>query len=282
MIPFDYISEWRTQAPWPVEAQVEQDLILSRAVVSLFQLPEVAESCAFRGGTALYKLHLRPAARYSEDIDLVQIVPGPVGLVLDAIRNSLDPWLGTPRRTIKEDRVILVYRATSEGQPTVQMRLKIEINSREHFSVLGIEEREFRVNSRWFEDAASVRTYQLDELLGTKLRALYQRKKGRDLFDLHFASRRAHVDAGRVVECFRHYLAREGGSVTRAEFELNLERKLTDSTFLSDLGPLIAPGIIWSPAEAADYIRRELLPLLPGRPPKRSDQARDRGQDDAP
>ena len=63
---------------------------------------------------------------------------------------------------------------------------------------------------------------------------------------------------------------------------LNLERKLTDSTFLSDLGPLIAPGISWNPAEAAGYIQRELLPLLPGRPPKRSDQARDRGQNDAP
>ena len=39
--------------------------------------------------------------------------------------------------------------------------------------------------SRWFTGAAKVLTYDLDELLGTKLRALYQRKKGRDLFDLN-------------------------------------------------------------------------------------------------
>jgi len=282
VIPFDYISEWRVQAPWPTEAQVEQDLILSRAVATMFQLPEVAESCAFRGGSALYKLHVRPAARYSEDIDLVQIVPGPVGLVLDAIRKSLDPWLGTPRRTIKEDRVVLAYRAISEGQPSVQMRLKIEIYTREHFSVFGIEKREFRVHSRWFEGAASVRTYQLDELLGTKLRALYQRKKGRDLFDLHLASRRSRVNAGRVVKCFQCYLAHEGGRVTRAELELNLERKLADSTFLSDLDPLIAPGIVWNPADAADYLRREVFPRLPGSPPKRSSQSRHREDNDTP
>ena len=65
---------------------------------------------AFRGGTALYKLHLRPAARYSEDIDLVQITAGPIGGVLDAIRRALDPWLGLPRRTTKEGRIVLVYR----------------------------------------------------------------------------------------------------------------------------------------------------------------------------
>lgn len=42
MIPFDYITEWRAEAPWAMEAQVEQDLILSRAVVSMFAESEVA------------------------------------------------------------------------------------------------------------------------------------------------------------------------------------------------------------------------------------------------
>ncbi|MBM4319451.1 MAG: nucleotidyl transferase AbiEii/AbiGii toxin family protein, partial [Deltaproteobacteria bacterium] len=40
----------------------------------------------------------------------------------------------------------------------------------------------FRVENPWFSGAADVATYALDELLSTKLRALYQRKKGRDLF----------------------------------------------------------------------------------------------------
>lgn len=264
MIPFDFITEWRTQAPWTGEAQVEQDLILSRAVVAMFADAEVARLLAFRGGTALYKLHLRPPARYSEDVDLVQVNAGPIGGALDAIRRALDPWLGTPRRTTKEDRIVPIYRMTSEAQPPVPMRLKVEINSREHFSVLGIEERALAVRSRWFTGTAIVKTYQLDELLGTKLRALYQRKKGRDLFDLFIASSRTKVNPGRVVDCFARYLEHDGKRVSRAEFEMNLHEKLSDATFLSDVAPLVAPDVIWSIDEAAGYVQRAILPLLPG------------------
>jgi len=264
VIPFDYITEWGAQAPWTMQAQVEQDLILSRAVVTMFTEPEVARLLACRGGTALYKLYLRPAARYSEDIDLVQVNAEPIGGVLDAIRRALDPWLGPPRRTTKEGRIVLIYRMSSEGQPPVPMRLKVEINSREHFSVFGVEERELTVRSRWFAGTATVKTYQLDELLGIKLRALYQRKKGRDLFDLFIASRRATVGPARVVECFARYLEDDGKRVTRAELEINLLEKLSDYTFLSDVEPLIAPDTIWSVDDAAGYVQRELLPLLPG------------------
>lgn len=31
MIPKDYITAWRAQAPWQLDAQVEQDLVISRA-----------------------------------------------------------------------------------------------------------------------------------------------------------------------------------------------------------------------------------------------------------
>ena len=74
MIPRDYITEWRSVAPWVEDSQVEQDLVISRALVEIFSHPLLKESLAFRGGTALYKLHIRPPARYSEDIDFVQIV----------------------------------------------------------------------------------------------------------------------------------------------------------------------------------------------------------------
>jgi predicted nucleotidyltransferase component of viral defense system len=271
MIPFDYISEWRAEAPWATDAQVEQDLIICRAIVNIFNEPDAARWLAFRGGTALYKLHLRAPARYSEDIDLVQVAPGPIGPVLDAIRGQIDPWMGEPRRTTKEGRVVLVYRADSEGQPSISMRLKIEINSREHFTVFGLEDLDFGVRSRWFAGQAGVKTYPLDELLGTKLRALYQRKKGRDLFDLFIASRRATVSPTRVVECFLRYLENDGQHVTRAEFEMNLHEKLADDTFLADIAPLVAPEIHWSATDAAAYVQREILTLLPGLPWKGSE-----------
>jgi hypothetical protein len=57
MSPRDYITEWRKEAPWVADAQVEQDLVISRALVAIFPHPLLAGSLAFRGGTALF---LRP------------------------------------------------------------------------------------------------------------------------------------------------------------------------------------------------------------------------------
>lgn len=78
-------------APWPDDAQIEQDLVLSRALVEMFQRREVAQALAFRGGTALHKLYVDPPARYSEDIDLVQRVAEPIGPVVNDLRATLDP-----------------------------------------------------------------------------------------------------------------------------------------------------------------------------------------------
>ena len=107
MIPRDYINEWRDRAPWRLDAQVEQDLVISRALVEMYSVPDIAKRIAFRGGTALYKLYVQPPARYSEDIDLVQIQPEPIGETLDLVRVALDPWLGTPQRKLKEGRGIV-------------------------------------------------------------------------------------------------------------------------------------------------------------------------------
>ena len=98
MIPKDHITAWRAHAPWRLDAQVEQDLVISRALVELFSAPAVANSLIFRGGTALYKIYLTPPARYSEDIDLVQVRPEPIGETIDLARSVLDSWLGEPRR----------------------------------------------------------------------------------------------------------------------------------------------------------------------------------------
>ena len=65
MIPQRYIEEWKIYAPWPNDAQVEQDLIIARALVEIFSDDMLRESLAFRGGTALHKLYVQPQARYS-------------------------------------------------------------------------------------------------------------------------------------------------------------------------------------------------------------------------
>lgn len=266
MIPLDFIAAWRARAPWIQNAQVEQDLVLSRALVEIFDRPELSEKLAFRGGTALNKLFLDPAVRYSEDIDLVQLDPGPIGPVFDSLRRCLEPWIGPPKRTQAEGRVTQIYRFRTEEAPHLPLRLKIEINTREHFTVLGLETRTLTVESPWFRGSAEIPTYSLAELLGTKLRALFQRKKGRDLFDLWWVGHHAPFDPKAVVSCFERCLAKEDRRVSRAEFEANLIGKLSDPAFAADLGPLLSVGIPWNRDQAAEFVMRTFLSLLPGEP----------------
>jgi len=106
VIPRASIVAWRSVAPWLADSQVEQDLVLSRVLAEVFSNTTLRENLAFRGGTALYKLHYPSEWRYSEDIDLVQIQSGSIGTILDGIRHLIDPLFGTPTRDLKEDSVV--------------------------------------------------------------------------------------------------------------------------------------------------------------------------------
>ncbi len=263
MIPVANITAWRASVPWADESLVEQDLVLSRALVEIFAAPDLASSLTLRGGTALHKLHLHPPWRYSEDIDLVQNSAGPIGAVLDSLRARLDPWLGTPRRQRGPGIVTLIYRFESENIPIVPLRLKVEINTREHFSVMPLLTRSLTVQNRWFAGTADVVTYTLEELLATKLRALYQRKKGRDLFDLWSALHRTAAVPVKIVECFERYLTHAATPISRSDFEANLADKLLDPAFTADLSPLLAAGISYDAFQAATTLRHSILSLLP-------------------
>ena len=120
------IQQWSEHAPWIDNAQIEQDLIICRALVSIFSDEFLASQLAFRGGTALHKLYLSPQPRYSEDIDLVQITSGPIKPIMYRLGEVLD-WL--PDRVTKQKRYnnTMLFRVESEIPPTVQIRLKVEI-----------------------------------------------------------------------------------------------------------------------------------------------------------
>lgn len=268
MIPQAHLIAWRNIAPWAEMHQVEQDLVLTRAIIELYSDPLFKDAFAFRGGTAMQKVFFDSPVRYSEDIDLVQIRAEPIGPAIDAIRKCLDPWLGSPKRSRKEDRVTLYYRFESEIAPVRPMRLKIEINTGEHFSVLPLKEKQFQSQSPWFTGEAKLITYEIEELLGTKLRALYQRKKGRDLFDLAMALKHfPNLDLKKVIECFSHYMTHVGASVTKAQFEANLAEKMEDSYFTSDITALLAIEADSFNSDAAfKQVQKEIISLLPGEP----------------
>jgi predicted nucleotidyltransferase component of viral defense system len=184
----------------------------------------------------------------------------PAGPVMAALREVLDPWLGKPNYKQTNAGITYKYRFQSEdGQP---LRLKVEINTREHFAVDGYKEVPFTVNSRWYNGSCSILSYELNELLGTKLRALYQRKKGRDLFDLAIALDDKDADPEKIIAVFYAYMQHGEHTVTKKQFEENIAAKLQDNNFASDIGPLLAAGYEWDLNSMSEKVNDSLISLL--------------------
>jgi predicted nucleotidyltransferase component of viral defense system len=242
MIPQDNITAWNKVVPWASQRQVEQDLIISRALVVLFSDPFLRGELRFRGGTALNKLHFPTPLRYSEDIDLVRTTAGPIRPVLDRVHDVLDPWLGKPRFDQSPVAPKLRYAVEAEDSTLPgPIKLKIEINTREREAYdppIGIP---FGVENPWFTGQAEISTYSREEMLATKLRALLQRNKGRDLFDLdHALTVFEGLNAARIVKCFLLYLERAEMAISRAEAQQRMFQKLVNPAFFTDMRPLLS------------------------------------------
>ena len=260
MIPSAYIQAWSAKAPWPDSRQVEQDLIICRALCDLFNAPALKGKIAFRGGTAIHKLLFKQPLRYSEDIDLVQTQPGPIGTTVDAIRDALS-WLGKCKREQAGHSMHLVFKFTPEADAQATLKLKVEINTREHESLFPIKRIPFAVENDWYQGQTEIASFEPEETFGTKLRALLQRRKNRDLFDLHHGLEQLAMDQDKLITCFEHYLAQEGTAITRAMAEQRMLEKLTRS-LTEDIGPLLPAGIRFNDDDAMQAFERVWTDLI--------------------
>ncbi len=263
MIPQAYITEWSKNVPWQTNEQVEQDLVICRALVEIFKDDFLADSLAFRGGTALHKLYLQPQPRYSEDIDLVQVRSEPIKETIQHLQKALS-FLGNANVTSRRDNNTVYYRFESEFPPVQKMKLKIETNCREHFSILGWEKKPFDVKSEWFQGECLLTTYKLEELLGTKLRALYQRRKGRDLFDLWKALTNSDANPDQIIKCYKEYMkfSLTKPIPTKKEFLMQMEAKKADAEFLGDTVALLRPNEKYNHEEAFELVIKNLIELM--------------------
>jgi predicted nucleotidyltransferase component of viral defense system len=230
LIPLREIAAWREFAPWPSDTQVEQDLLLTRAMAGIFADDFLRDQVAMRGGTALHKVHLAPAARYSEDIDLVQIGERPSTHVEKALKRVLEPLLGRPRLSMVAEVALAVrnwvmpsrilrleyaYRPTTA--PQAQTSVKIEVNYTERRPFYAIVGLPYAPPIPGAPQGLMLRSYDIDEMLGTKMRALLQRDQGRDLFDAKRRGRRAATGrpGPRGCRLQRLHGAREHGRAPR-------------------------------------------------------------------
>lgn len=267
------------QVPWPNLRQVEQDLLLCRAMTALFDDAFLKTQIAMRGGTLLHKVQLAPASRYSEDIDLVVIGDRPDEHIRKAINRVLLGVLGRPtssawqavklavRNAVKPSKVLrVIYRVPSVADPRgTPLEIVIEANVTERKSYRPISLLPFSYIFRDEIVATTVNGFEIHEMLGTKMRALFQRRRGRDLFDLYWALTEAEtpVNPAEIIELFLYYLQQEGTVATRDEFIGLLQSHLNDRGFLTDMNALLRTGIAYDPVVAGDYVIGSLLKLLP-------------------
>lgn len=93
-----------------------------------------------------------------------------------------------------------------------------------------------------------------EEMIGTKIRALYQRNKGRDLFDL-YELRKMNLNWDNIVACFNKLNI----GASRLEFEKNLEDKMQKVEFLEDMKELLPQGTAYDVKEAYKWFRDEII-----------------------
>lgn len=265
MIPIAHLREWTAYAPWPNLRQVEQDLIISRALCDLFNSEHLHGKVACRGGTAIHKLLFGKPLRYSEDIDLVQTQAEPIGRTIDGIRAAL-PWLGKCNREQVAHSMHLVFKFIPEEGGGTPLKLKVEINTREHQHLYGLKTYPFEVSSEWYQARVQIDSFEPEELFGTKLRALLQRHKSRDLFDLNEGLLQLGLECDRVIACFQHYITLDEHPISRANAEERMLKKLNQS-LTEDMTPLLPAGVSFTDADAIaafGRVWRELIQRIPG------------------
>ena len=260
MIPKAAITAWAVSRPWPSPQAIEQDLLLARMIVEIYNDPLLADELVFRGGTCIHQVMLATPLRYSEDLDFVRSTNSAIGPLFDALR-KLASRIGlhvTGTQLGEQPKIRMT--AMSEDDPHIPLRIKIEINTRETSPAQPAITRNFDVDSTWFTATAQVRTFTDAETMSSKIRALYQRKKGRDLFDLWLGLTRLGLTGDQLLTAFDPY--RPHG-MTAALAVANLQHKLADPTFRRDLAPLIAePPHDYNIDSAGTLIIKEVLTKL--------------------
>ena len=271
------VLEHQAKVPWPAIEQVEQDLLLCRCMKAIFQDKFLRSQVAMRGGTLLHKVRLAPAARYSEDIDLVVVGERPEGHIKKGLVRVLEDVLGKPikfswdqvfltlRNRVQPSRILRLNYEVPPAAALAPLVVKIEANVNERQPFLPLQEDRFEFDFRGEHEVVPIIGYNIAELLGTKMRALFQRDKGRDIFDLYWALLNSNpaVITPNVINAFEHYLRREKAVPRRGDFLQALDRRMASRGFRQDMAPLLRSGLTFNIDEARMIVQERLLNQLP-------------------
>ena len=231
-----HITAWRVTAPWTTDARSSRTSSCHARSSTCSRYPSRRRRRLSRRA-ALNELLLKQAARYSEDIDLVQPARGPIGEVMTAIRERLESVARHPQTPAAG--VLRPLESTASRRRCADHAAATEDRDRTPASRRARAAQRFAVENPWFTASAEVVTFAPGAARYEAARDV-STEEGAELFDL--ATCLQHVprlDPAKIIECFHHYLAAGGHRISRAEYEANMATKLDDPAFTDDILPLL-------------------------------------------
>lgn len=288
---FDRASEWRL----PPEV-VEKDYVLGWLLASIASHLEASASWIFKGGTCLKKCFFE-TYRFSEDLDFTLLPEARYAQaeILEVLRDVARTSSELSGLEVPPDQIVVLPRVDKLGRPTFEGRVgyrgplaipsypRVKFDLTQHESLLApaLSLAVLHPYPDHLPEQSLVTTYSLEELVAEKTRALYQRTRPRDLYDVIFVldNAREAVNTELLHRLF-HSKCRANGilppdashllTLVRGSQELltdwdtMLARQLPDlpaaAVFISRLGPVIS----W--IDAPVPVSAPSLVSVPGRP----------------
>jgi predicted nucleotidyltransferase component of viral defense system len=219
---------------------IEKDLVLGWVLAGIYNHEALAESWIFKGGTCLKKCHFE-TYRFSEDLDFTVTDPAHInqdflwrifaeisdwiyehsGIELPTDLHTFEIYPNPRGRPACQGR--LAYRGPISPRSGGSPRVKLDITADEHLVLPPKRLPVFHPYSDTPEDGIHVLSYAYEEAFGEKVRALAERARPRDLYD--------------VINLFRNAAARPSPSVLLDVLRQKCEFKGIAVPRLADLEP---------------------------------------------
>lgn len=189
-------------AEWGLRPDVvEKDYVLGWMLASIALHPEISESWLFKGGTCLKKCYFE-TYRFSEDLDF-SLLPGARYTEHDFVsilRELSAECTELSGIEFNEQEILVRPRVDRLGRPTFEGRVgyrgplampswpRIRFDLTQHEPVLRDAQRRpiYHAYTDSLPEDALVGTYSFEELIAEKTRALVERTRPRDLYDVVF------------------------------------------------------------------------------------------------
>ena len=232
----------------------ELDYRLVKSLEAMYRDDFLSKRLCMKDGTAINKLYLGETSRLSVDLDFNHLGSKEEVLrerrdvrerIVELLKKQDDSYDIHSERRYEQTRIKARYK-TAAGP---MRSFKIEISHVERFPIVSPVMKQVKTP----DGLADVITYTLEELAATKLRALLERFKGRDIYDLYFISQ-LKPDPTVTRKMFLYYFYRSCKVFNPKVHYKNLVKRYESGNYIDDVSAFVKPAVTFDLARAAQKV----------------------------